>query len=67
MEDGGEGQCFYWGQTGGSEFGDKRDQRKAMMSAGDGFIDLSVSVVSGLACCELLYHNEVEFSIPVGQ
>lgn len=45
MEDGGEGQHFYWGQTGGSEFGDKRDQRKAMLSAGDGFMDLNISVV----------------------
>lgn len=60
MEDEGEGQRFYRGQSGGSEFGDKRDQRKAMLSAGDG------RVVSELACCDLLYHSEVAFFILIG-
>lgn len=37
MEDEGEGHRFYRGQTGGSESGDKRDQRKAVLSAGQWF------------------------------
>lgn len=37
MEDEGEGQRFYRGQTEGSESGDKWDQRKAMLSAAEGF------------------------------
>lgn len=48
MEDESEGQCFYWGQTGGSEFGGKRDQRQVVLSAAEGFMDLNISVGSVL-------------------